>query len=270
MAPYLAAAVIAAAGLGLFTPSQASANSTVKGHGFDTCEAPSNAQMDALRSSNLFIGIYVGGSLRTCLQPNLTPSWINHQLAHSWSFIAIYVGSQNPCNKDFGAAQEFSANTTTARSQGIQGARNVVAAANPLGFGPSGILSIDIEAYTGPKSNGKYSIATCQAASRAFIAGYTTELHNEGYSSSVYGSASGSEMADTANSNPPEDYIFFGEADNEADTSSSYIPGSRWSAMKRVKQYVIDRPSTSVPVKRVDLDCANSVLNGQSNVSGAC
>ena len=47
------------------------------GPAFDTCTAPTLAQMTAWRASPYkAVGIYIGGVNRSCAQPRLTPTWV--------------------------------------------------------------------------------------------------------------------------------------------------------------------------------------------------
>ena len=63
------------------TPLPYSAGTTATrytGLAFDTCTAPTVAQMSAwLASPYRAVGIYIGGVNRSCAQPQLTPSWVS-------------------------------------------------------------------------------------------------------------------------------------------------------------------------------------------------
>jgi hypothetical protein len=98
------------------------------GLGFDTCTAPSTAQMQTWRRHSPYraIGIYIGGSDEACAQPNLTARWLRREAAAGWHFLPMYVGPQ----ADF---RELSA---TPGHQGRAAANDAVAQAERLGLGP--------------------------------------------------------------------------------------------------------------------------------------
>ena len=68
------------------------------GLAFDTCTAPTLAQMTAWRASPYkAIGIYIGGVNRSCAQPRLTAAWVTAVTAMGWRLVPIYLGLQAPC-----------------------------------------------------------------------------------------------------------------------------------------------------------------------------
>src|SRR3954451_22214382 len=74
------------------------------GYGFDQCTAPSQSAMNAwLRSSPFWaVGLYISGASRGCRsQPNLTPTWVQTQLANGWRLLPITMGPQASCNPRF-------------------------------------------------------------------------------------------------------------------------------------------------------------------------
>src|SRR4051794_38899330 len=74
------------------------------GYGFDQCTAPSQSAMNAwLRSSPFWAaGIYISGASRGCRsQPNLTPTWVQTQIANGWRLLPITMGPQASCNPRF-------------------------------------------------------------------------------------------------------------------------------------------------------------------------
>ena len=56
------------------------------GRGFDTCAAPSTSQMQAWWTNTpwSFVGVYIGGAVRACSQPNLTATWMNTTNMQGW------------------------------------------------------------------------------------------------------------------------------------------------------------------------------------------
>ena len=117
-------------------------NST--GLGFDACAAPGAAVMSAwlAHSSYQAIGIYIGGSDRACLQPNLTAAWVTQQAAAGWHFIPLYVGPQ----------VSFKGEVTQATSQAISAAQDAAVQARTLGFGAGTPIYYDMEAYSPGRS----------------------------------------------------------------------------------------------------------------------
>src|SRR5512144_1618733 len=83
------------------TPLTYSAGSTATrftGLAFDTCTAPTLAQMTAWKASPYkAVGIYIGGVNRTCAQPQLTAAWVTSVTAMGWRLVPIYLGLQAPC-----------------------------------------------------------------------------------------------------------------------------------------------------------------------------
>ena len=74
-------------------------NGINQGLGFDACTAPSTSTMQKWWSGTpwSWVGIYIGGSVRACSQPNLTASWMNTTYAQGWSYELLWVGPQAPC-----------------------------------------------------------------------------------------------------------------------------------------------------------------------------
>ncbi len=140
------------------------------GLGFDACAAPSAAVMAAWRRSSPYsaIGVYIGGADRACDQPNLTPGWVRTQAASGWKFIPMYAGPQ----ASFGQL-------TRPGRQGTAAARDAVAQAERLGFGPGTPLYYDMEAY--PSAD--------ELSVLRFLSAWTTELNKLGYPSGVYSSS---------------------------------------------------------------------------------
>ena len=57
------------------------------GQAFDACTAPSQSTMDAWLPDYKALGIYIGGGLRACAQPNLTPDWVSANASKGWQFL---------------------------------------------------------------------------------------------------------------------------------------------------------------------------------------
>lgn len=243
------------------------ANALVIGDGFDVCGEQPNSAMDQFRTQNSFVGVYIGGLNDPC--GGTSASWVNYQLSHGWNFIPIWDDLGNPC----GLKQDLkmSSNSYQAHQQGVDSANRAINTANPLGFGPSGILYTDIEAWEGSDNTNQFSVQTCKDAERAFLDGWTARLHARGYKSGFYSSSGGGEMAYMYGGSARPDFVFYGEGDHAANTNSAYIPAGDWASHQRVKQYNLNVPdSRTSNGYGVDWDCANSTLDGFTNSSISC
>jgi uncharacterized protein YraI len=149
------------------------------GSAFDTCTAPTAAQLAAWKSSPYrAVGIYIGGVSRSCAQPQLTASWVATVTKAEWRLLPIHLGLQAPCTYRPNA-QKFSTNLTTATSQGAAAAADAVTKAKALGLVPGTAIYNDIEHYDP-------NIAGCRDAVLRFVSGWTRELHRQGYLAGVY------------------------------------------------------------------------------------
>jgi hypothetical protein len=81
----------------------------------------------------------------------------------------------------------------------------------------------------------------------AFVSGWTSQLHADGYVSGVYG-ASSLAIADLASrwgtGYPEPDDVWFAEWNGQPTASSSDIPASYWSDLQRLHQYTGSRDET--------------------------
>jgi hypothetical protein len=196
-------------------------NST--GLGFDACAAPAAAVMSAwlAHSSYQAIGIYIGGSDRACLQPNLTAAWVSQQAEAGWHFIPLYVGPQ----------VSFKGEVINATSQAISAAQDAVVQARTLGFGAGTPIYYDMEAYSPRRSR----------AALKFFTAWTTELHTLGYKSAIYSSSDSgisdlaSNYANTSIARP--NVIYDALWNGIADTSDANVPGGDWANHQRVHQF---------------------------------
>ncbi|MEV6103515.1 glycoside hydrolase domain-containing protein [Streptomyces sp. NPDC051940] len=210
------------------------------GKGFDACAAPSQTKMDAWLASSPYraVGVYISGATRACSQPNLTASWVTTNTGKGWHLIPIDVGRQAPCTS---YSNKMSTDPATARSQGVSAAAASVTAAQNLGIGAGSAVYSDIENYT-PGS-------TCTAAVLSYLSGWTQGLHDRGYLSGVYSSAS-SGIKDAANNYnngayTRVDHIWFAWWNNVANTDAgTYVPASYWANHQRLHQYAGDVSET--------------------------
>jgi hypothetical protein len=213
---------------------------TYLGRGFDTCAAPSQATMNAWRTASPYraIGIYISGASRSCLQPNLTATWVTNQTNNGWRLIPIELGMQAPCGT---RTPKMSADATTARSQGATAASRAVAAAQALGIPAGSAIYNDIEHYP--------SNASCKAAVLSYLSGWTQQLHALGYLSGMYSSGS-SGVVDLCGAYHDSrylrpDHLWFAWWNGVADTDAgSYCPDDHYADHQRLHQYAGDVTET--------------------------
>lgn len=205
------------------------------GKGFDTCTAPSQATMNAWRASSPYrsVGIYVGGMSRACAQPNLTRDWVSAQSSKGWHLVPTYVGLQAPCT---GFRNRMSYDASTARTQGRREAADAVARAADLGIAAPSAIYSDMEGYDNTNT-------ACRTAVLSYLSGWTARLHDRGYTSGVYSSASSgirdlASVYDSSEYNRP-DHIWIAWWNGEANVDGgSYVPDAYWSRRQRIHQYV--------------------------------
>jgi hypothetical protein len=225
--------------------------SVFTGLGLDACSAPSFAAMSAwLSSPYRAVGIYIGGANMACAQLNLTPAWVSAQAAAGYQLIPTYVGLQSP-TASCGCA---SINRTQAAAQGAAAAADAVAHALALGIAPGNPIYDDMEGYT--------RTATSTAAVLAFLSGWTTTLHADGYLSGVYSSANSGVrdlVSSMANGYPEPDDVWIAEWNGQQTTASAYVPSTDWPAHQRLHQYQGDHAAT---YGGVTLDIDSDYLDG--------
>jgi hypothetical protein len=213
------------------------------GYGFDQCEAPSQSAMTTWLKYSPFraVGIYMSGSLRYCqAQTNLTPTWVQTQLATGWRLLPIHLGAQAACStRDRYQKDLISADSTNgyekARAQGRYEADVATAAAARLGIVANSTLYYDLEAFS-------LATSSCRWSSLYFLSAWTKRLHTNGYVSGVYSSAaSGIKALDDARvmANNPialPDQIWIADWNQKADANSTYIRSDGWVG-RRIHQY---------------------------------
>jgi len=199
------------------------------GLGFDACSTPSTATMSAWGASPYrALGVYIGGANEACAQPNLTSTWVAQESAAGWVLLPVYVGLQAPKNGCGCAA----INPSLASAEGTAAADDAVNQATAVGLAPGNPIYDDMENYSRGSTN--------TPAVLAFLAAWTTELHARGYQSGVYSSA-GSGVTDlvaqVGTGYVEPDQIWNAEWNNQASTTSGYIPAADWPNHQRLHQY---------------------------------
>lgn len=214
---------------------------TFNGMGFDSCGTPSKTTMDRWRRAkeNPYhaIGVYISGSERACSQPNLTRSWVSHVTSTGWHVLPITVGPQAQCS---GFRIRVNGNPKSiyraARIQGANQAKYAVAAAQRLGIWKHSTLYYDMESWhTG--------YTRCDASTLWFLSAWSNTLHNKGYLSGVYSSASsGARELDKMATHRPRGYVlpdnlWFAQWNDKENVASSYISPKHWANRQRVHQF---------------------------------
>jgi hypothetical protein len=219
-------------------PGPASAT-RYRGPAFDTCTAPSASVMTAwLASPYRAIGVYVGGTNRSCAQPNLTPQWVTAVTGQGWRLLPIYLGLQAPCSDRVAAKKII---PSRAADQGVAAAVDAINSLTALGLRPGSIVYGDIEAYSP-------AIVPCRDAVLRYVSSFTEELHRHGYLSGIYANL-GSGVAHLAASYQSTRYarpdvLWVARWDGTQSLAFAGVPSTSWSVHQRAKQYLGDHDET--------------------------
>lgn len=210
------------------------------GYAFDACQAPDQETMDVWLERSPFwgVGVYTSGTNRFCsVQENLSAEWVETQASQGWVLLPLHVGLQASCTKtdrwekiDPDPADSYAA----ARAQGRAEAREAVAAARSYGIGAGSTLWYDLEHFDITRTD-------CRESALALVTAWTRALHDDGYRSGFYSSASsGIRMLEQERLAPSghtlPDQIWIAEWNGRATTRSSYVGEDGWT-QDRVHQY---------------------------------
>jgi hypothetical protein len=199
------------------------------------------------------VGFYLGGRSEGCGNvPRWSPSTINSVRNMGWKIIPIYVDLQAPC-AGYNASIPY--DPTAASNEGITSANNAVARMQFLGMGASNVpIYLDVEHY--PRDGG-----ACTEAVRRYTSGWSGRLHQLGYLSGLYSSASsGVQDAWGVYGNPAYnqlDVIWFADwrcplpgNPSLLDENKTWLPDNVWTNHQRIRQYIggtnycVDPPAT--------------------------
>ncbi len=229
------------------------------GLGFDACSTPSAGAMAAWSASPFrAVGVYIGGVNAACSQPNLTATWVSGVVAGGWHLIPTYVGLQGAgaCS---GTCATIAPSQATA--EGIAAASDAVMQAQKLGIPAGNPIYDDMEQYS-PGS-------TSTGAVLAYLSGWTTQLHAEGYLSGVYSSASSAitDLVRVSGTGYPEpDDIWFAHWNGQPTTVDPYVPNADWAGQQRLHQYLGDHTDTYGGVSlSIDSDYVNGATADTAN-----
>lgn len=249
---WLSALLVAALALtGLAAPADAARSTPgdFTGYAFDTCEAPSQTEMDEWLTTSPFwaVGVYIGGSARLCTdQEHLTEAWVRRQTARGWRILPLWVGPQAACTSyadriDASPADDYEA----AAAQGRQAARHAVREARALGIPRRSTLWYDLEDF--PLSDDD-----CRRSALRFLSAWTQRLHTLHFRSGVYSNvASGIHALDYADKVSPgsytmPDHVWYAWDNGRDDTHipRRWVRRSSWTPGGRMHQYALDVSAT--------------------------
>ncbi len=222
---------------------------SITGFAFDTSCAPSDAAMDAWRSSSPFwgVGVYIGGANRLCKdQPYLDAGWVQRQGRRGWRVLPIWVGPQASCASDQYAASISARRArgyAAARRQGRREAGSAVQAAKGLGFAAHSTLWYDMENFDLGHSD------DCRRSALSFLSAWTRRLHQLHFVSGVYGQAAiwALDFADRASpgSYAQPDQIWYAARGRPTTwIRRTRVRAGSWAAHQRVHQYRFNQRAT--------------------------
>ncbi|HET7388675.1 MAG TPA: DUF1906 domain-containing protein [Nocardioidaceae bacterium] len=241
--------------------------------GFDACSAPSKSQMSTWWTNSTFwnVFVYLGGSNRSCGQPNLTPSWVDTVNSQGWQIVFIWVGRQMPygnCQTKQPYNDYISLNTSTAHTQGVNAAQDAVAALSALNVSIYGTpIVYDLEGYNGGSG--------CRAAAKSFAKGWADYLQQyPAQKSGVYGSDCSSYVDDFAHDGNPPNFIWPAAWGKPKTTEHiQCISDGHWTHHQRHKQYRGGHSETHGGVTiSIDSDCSDGPVFGTrgNDYGGPC
>lgn len=250
-------AAVAAAIVGLLAAGQPAVAATkpmpgsFTGYAFDTCEAPTQEQMDVWRTDSPYwgVGVYIAGANRTCKeQTNLTPAWVSAQAGKGWRILPITVGRQASCYNPAANVTRIDPDPAPdgkyapARAQGRAEAGTTVDASVALGLGRGTTQWLDIEDFDIGNTH-------CRRSMLAFLSGWTSRLHKLGYKSGLYSSAgAGITAIEGARTLSPGSYqlpdqVWFAHFNGGVNTQTPVLAKDAWRR-QRIHQYAGDVDDT--------------------------
>ncbi|MFF1478350.1 glycoside hydrolase domain-containing protein [Streptomyces sp. NPDC058301] len=228
---------------------------TYTGRAFDTCTAPTLAQMKAWKTASPYGGaaVYIGGKNRGCAQPQLTSDWVKSVSAVGWKLIPLYVGAQPPCKSGSNPEKMTAA---TAASLGATDGADAGAKASALAMRPGSPVYLDMEGFDTTNTSCKDTVLTYTRA-------WNKALHAKGYRTGFYGFASSSAAAVAAASPGTDmpDALWYAAYDDTESTTTNYPFGTKWAGHRRGHQYAVNKKETYGGVTlTVDRDAWDSMV----------
>ncbi len=201
--------------------------------GFDTACYPSVSTMQNwwTNSPYYYVSAYIGGSHAYCFNhgttcPCVSASWLSQAASQGWTYIPVWVGPQ----EYFG---DLSTNTTTAFNQGVNEANQAADRMAVLSFPQGSIVYFDFE---------RPHPASIEPSVKAFVNGWSSQLHARGLNAGVYGSyLSAAAWQGTGVPNAPDAIwpynLNVGRTVFDLCGPSYCLPNDIWSNHQRVHQY---------------------------------
>ncbi len=232
-----------------------------QGQGFDACEIPTLAELQAWMNSSPYkvVNLYIGGISRYCSNNALTASYVQAMSNQGWRFIPTWVGLQAPCTS---FRYPFSWDPDQAYAQGVDNANKARARLMELGLtnadGSGTVVYADLEYFP-------YS-ASCSAAARAYVQGWTTRLQQLGIVSGLYATSRCLDVNKIYNLQPPPDAVWIAEwyqtpgyRPNVTVWDVDWLGDQYWNQHQRILQYSGDHNETWGGVT-INID--NDVIDG--------
>lgn len=211
-------------------------------------------------------GIYLPNAENLKHDDNLTPSWVAAIQQQGWGLMPLWVGLQAPCAKTPGY-KPFSSDPATAQSQGSSDADLAANSMASLGLSNT-IVYLDIENYDTTNTS-------CRAAVRAFLTGWVTELHADGFPfAGVYGNPDPAGL-DFSQVSPQPDDVWIAKGDNRVTIwglqtkGDANLSDSLWIADQRIHQYRINHSETYGGVSAIiddDIDDATVITSNTPKI----
>ncbi len=236
----LCASVAEAASLShiLAIPPLPSRTEVFTGQGFDTCEVPTVAALEAwfVASPYRAVNLYIGGAGRYCSNQALNADLVARLGQIGWRFIPTWVGPQAPCYT--GRKPLMSWDPATAQAQGIAEAAAAIKVAADLGLaaadGSGTIIYYDLEHYDSSDS-------ACHEPVAAFISGWVGELQAAGNLAGVYGNpaplVSFAALPNVPDAIWPARWLYTAYNPNVTVWDVPNVPADLWTDHQRIWQY---------------------------------
>lgn len=245
--------------------------------GVDTCDYVHTYDMQDLWNNTPFndFGYYLGGV--NAADYALCAPWTASQLSTArtmgWGFTPLWddlqapkgcgpVYGNPPIRHDFGPLAQMSIDTTTAYNEGVTSANNALAAMAAAGFASYDTVWLDIEGYDRTQQS-------CINAVNAYVNGWSATAGVNGIDAGVYGSASGSGIADWAHNSHPPFAVWIADADVYLNTvwGNNMLNPDYWVYDQRMHQYRRSQHTydTSLP-HGYDVSCLNTWGDQGTNI----
>jgi photosystem II stability/assembly factor-like uncharacterized protein len=230
------------------------------GQGFDKCEVASTAQLGKWITESPYraVNLYIGGAARACSNAALSASLLSQLSELGWQFIPTWVGPQAPCVTS--VKLRMSPDPAVARAQGISEANAAADVAAGLGLarpdGSGSIVYYDMEYYD-------TSNAACHEAVRAFVTGWSEQIHARGGLAGVYATGAPLSTFTTLSDVPdaiwPANWVFSSYNPDATVWDVYRLSNDLWSDHQRMRQYTGGHVETWGSVS-LNIDC--DVIDG--------